>query len=109
MTLTRSVAPAGNGQGPATVVVTAESVPTDASTLLGAASVPCANLAAADASVTAHGFVLGAGPYYALGVLDDFAPEGGSILPPGAITSLSMSNTVPGSIWAATPTGSRLV
>jgi hypothetical protein len=89
ITLTRSVAPIGNGQGPATVILTPSSTPGDASAFFGIATNPCANLAASDASVTATGFVLGAGPYYAVGVLDDFTADGSPGLPPGALTSLS--------------------
>jgi hypothetical protein len=86
--LTRSVAPVGNGQGPATVVLSADLAPVDGGPLFGFASAACANLGAADASAPATGFVLGAGPYYAIGVLDDFGDGGG--LPPGALTSLEL-------------------
>jgi hypothetical protein len=89
VTLTRSVAPIGNGQGPATVIVTPSSTPTDASTFFGVATAPCANLAGADATATANGFVFGSGPYYAVGILDDFTADAASALEPGALTSLS--------------------
>jgi hypothetical protein len=89
MTLTRSAAPAGNGQGPATVIVSPSPTPGDASTFFGLATNPCANLAAADAAVIANGFVLGPGPYYAVGVLDDFAADAGFGLAPGSMTSLA--------------------
>ncbi len=90
VTLTRSVTPIGNGQGPATVIVSQTTTPGDASTFFGLATAPCANLAAADASVTATGFVFGAGPYYAIGILDDFTADAAPALPPGALTSLSL-------------------
>ena len=85
VTLTRSVTPLGNGQGPVEVVVTDDPIPTDASALFGAATASCANLADA-AAVAANGFVLGAGPYDTLAVLDDFGLDAG--LAPGALTSL---------------------
>jgi len=90
VTLTRSAAPIGNAQGPAIVAVTSDSTPSDASALFGAATNPCANLAAADASAIANGFVFGSGPYYALGVLDDFQVDASLSLPPGALSSLAM-------------------
>jgi hypothetical protein len=90
VTLTRSAAPIGNGQGPAIVVVTPDSTPSDASALFGAATSPCANLAMADASAVANGFVFGSGPYYAVGVLDDFDEDASVSLPPGALSSLSL-------------------
>jgi hypothetical protein len=89
VTLTRSATPTGNGQGPATVIVSPSQTPGDASTFFGLATSPCANLAAADASVVANGFVLGAGPYYAVGVLDDYAADSGLDLAPGSLTSLA--------------------
>jgi hypothetical protein len=103
VTLTRSVAPIGNGQGPATVIVTPTAMPTDASALFGLATAPCANLAAADATATANGFVFGSGPYYAVGVLDDFTADAAPALPPGALTSLSL---VDGSVTS--PPSARL-
>ncbi|MGH7269365.1 MAG: hypothetical protein ACREJ3_02960, partial [Polyangiaceae bacterium] len=61
----------------------------------GVATAPCANLPAADASATASGFVLGAGPYYAIGLLDDFTADAAPALPPGALTSLSFVDGSP--------------
>jgi hypothetical protein len=103
VTLTRSVTPIGNAEGPAVVVVTADSTPNDASALFGAATGPCANLAAADASAAANGFVFGTGPYYAVGVLDDFEADASVSLPPGALSSLAM---IDGSL--ASPPSARL-
>jgi hypothetical protein len=103
VTLTRSVTPIGNAQGSAVVVVTPDPTPNDASALFGAATAPCANLAAADASAAANGFVFGAGPYYAVGVLDDFEADASISLPPGALTSLAM---IDGSL--ASPPSTRL-
>jgi hypothetical protein len=103
VTLTRSVPPVGNAQGPAVVVVTADSTPSDASALFGAANAPCANLAATDAAAVANGFVFGLGPYYAFGVLDDFAADASLSLPPGALSSVAM---IDGAI--ASPPSARL-
>jgi hypothetical protein len=89
VTLTRSATPVGNAQGPATVIVTPGPTPTDASAFFGIAQAPCANLAAADAAVAANGFVFGPGPYYSVGVLDDFGADASPGLGPGALTSLS--------------------
>lgn len=89
VTLTRSVTPLGNGQGPGTVIFTPSALPNDASTFFGVASNPCVNLAADDASALVTGFVLGSGPYYAFGVLDDFVADAALALPPGALTSLA--------------------
>lgn len=112
VTLTRSAAPVGNGEGPAAVIVTPSPTPGDGGTLFGFATAPCANLAAADASAAARGFVFGAGPYYAVGLLDDFSADASPGLSPGAMTSLALvdgSLTSPASAQLQYAAGSYVV
>ena len=82
-----SVAPAGNGQGPLTVlVIDGNSVAPDSGALAwGFGKAACAN-ALADGGAKAVGFFIGSGPYYTVPVLDDFGLGGD--FPPGAMTSL---------------------
>ena len=90
VTLNRTVTPAGNGEGPATVVATPDQVPSSTSQLFGVGSNPCARV---DGNNTAEvtGFVFGKGPYYIASQLDDFGlGDGGVSLPPGALVSLEL-------------------
>ena len=88
VTLTRNVAPAGNGQGPATVIATPTAMPGPGAEIFGVAESPCANVAGSQPAQV-DGFVFGKGPYYLAAVLDDFGPaDAGITLPPGALTSL---------------------
>jgi hypothetical protein len=82
-----SVTPAGNGQGPLTVlVVDGNSVaPDGGSRAWGFGSAACANCVA-DGGAKAIAFFVGSGPYYTVPVLDDFGL--GGAFPPGAMTSL---------------------
>ena len=83
MALTRSAAPVGNGQGPATVILSSTATPQDGGAFFGFASAPCANLAAADASVRRpREFVLGAGPYYAASASSTTSPTEAAVCPP---------------------------
>ena len=92
VTMQRTVAPAGNGEGAATFVATTDQVPASGSPLFGIGENPCARVDGNNmAQVT--GFVIGAGPYYVAGVLDDFGlADGGVALPPGALVSLQSEN-----------------
>ena len=91
ITMTRTVTPAGNGEGPATVVATPDQVPTSTSTLFGLATSPCARVDGSN-SAQLTGFVIGKGPYYVVGQLDDFGlGDGGVSLPPGALDSLELA------------------
>jgi hypothetical protein len=90
ITMNRTVTPAGNGEGPATVVATPDQVPTSTSALFGVGENACARV---DGTNTAQvtGFVFGKGPYYIAGQLDDFGlGDGGVSLPPGALVSLDL-------------------
>jgi hypothetical protein len=90
VTMNRSVAPAGNGEGPATAVATPDQSPTSASPLFGEATNACARVDGTNTAVV-PGFVIGKGPYYVAGVVDDFGlDDGGLSLPPGALTSLEV-------------------
>jgi hypothetical protein len=82
-----SVPPAGNGQGPLTVlVIKGNSVAPDAGAQAwGFGTAACADCVA-DGGGKAVAFFVGPGPYYTVPVLDDFG-LGGSF-PPGAMTSL---------------------
>jgi hypothetical protein len=88
VTLNRTVAPAGNAEGPATVVATTTQVPASDSPFFGIATSSCARVDGANTALTT-GFVIGKGPYYVVGLLDDFGTaDAGVSLAPGALTSL---------------------
>ncbi len=90
VTMNRTVTPAGNGEGPAIVVATPDQVPTANSELFGLATNPCASVDGND-TAQATGFVVGKGPYYVVGQLDDFGlGDGGISLPPGSLVSLEL-------------------
>jgi hypothetical protein len=92
VTMNRSVTPAGNGEGPATALATPDQAPGSASPLFGLANNACARV---DGTNTAQvpGFVIGTGPYFIAGVLDDFGlADSGVSLPPGALTSLQAAD-----------------
>jgi hypothetical protein len=82
-----SVPPAGNGQGPLTVlVIKGNSVAPDAGAQAwGYGTAACADCVA-DGGAKAVAFFVGPGPYYTVPVLDDFGFGGN--FPPGAMTSL---------------------
>jgi hypothetical protein len=91
VTMQRTATPAGNGEGPATFVVTTSQVPVTNSPLFGVGQSACSNVSGND-QAQVSGFVIGAGPYYVAGVVDDFGlADGGVSLPPGALTSLAYS------------------
>jgi hypothetical protein len=92
VTMTRTVAPAGNGEGPATFVATTDQVPASGSPLFGAGQSTCARVDGTNMAQVS-GFVIGTGPYYVAGILDDFGlADGGIALPPGALVSLQQTN-----------------
>ncbi len=82
-----SVPPAGNGQGPLSVLVLDSNVVGDdaGTRAWGFGTAACANVLA-DGGATAIGFFIGSGPYFTLPVLDDFGL--GDTFPAGAMTSL---------------------
>ncbi len=69
--VSRSVIPAGNGQGVTTVFALDTNTYTAASKGFGIAQ-GCTNLEGPDASALVEGFVIGKGPYYLSTALDDF-------------------------------------
>jgi hypothetical protein len=82
---------AGNGQGPAKVVLLgSQQVQPGSMAMYGYAKTSCGNLNAAGGLVL-EGFVYGTGPYYALGLLDDLGTDTGSNLPPGGIMDLDIN------------------
>jgi hypothetical protein len=92
VTMTRSVPAAGNGEGPATFVATTGQDLANDLPLFGAGQSPCARVDGTN-QAQVRGFVIGAGPYSVVGVLDDFGTgDGGAGLPPGALTSLQPAN-----------------
>ena len=92
VTMDRGVMPAGNGEGPATFIVTNTPTPGAGAPLFGVGQNPCARVDGTNEAVVS-GFVFGDGPYYTAGILDDFGlADGGVSLPPGALTSLQVSN-----------------
>jgi hypothetical protein len=92
VTMERGVMPAGNGEGPATFVVTNSQTPATGAPLFGVGQNPCARVDGTN-EATVSGFVYGDGPYYVAGILDDFGlADGGVSLPPGALTSLQVSS-----------------
>jgi len=89
VTRTSGVNPAGDGQGPLSVVVTQTQTLTPTTKLFGFGSLPCADLSGTS-SVTLNGMLYGSGPFYVTGVLDDFG-LGTNDLPAGSLASLAMS------------------
>jgi hypothetical protein len=89
VTLTRSVTPVGNAQGPARVIATPDQVPTMGSKIFGAGTSPCANVSN-NRSAEVNGLVFGNGPYYGIAVLDDYATGGN--LPAGSLTTLAFAD-----------------
>jgi hypothetical protein len=92
VTMNRTVAPAGNGEGPASVVATGDQTPSTISSIFGLGTSPCARV---DGTNTAEvtGFVIGKGPYYVVGIVDDFGlGDAGVSLPPGALVSLDVTD-----------------
>jgi len=88
VTLDRTVTPAGNGEGPATVIATPDQAPSSNSSLFGLANNPCVRVDGTNTGLVT-GFVIGKGPYYVIGVLDDFGTgDAGVSLPPGALVSV---------------------
>jgi hypothetical protein len=91
VTMNRSVAPAGNGEGPATFAATPDQVPTASSKLFGLGNSACARVDGTN-QAQVSGFVVGKGPYYVLGALDDFGlADGGGGIPPGSLVSLELA------------------
>jgi hypothetical protein len=90
ITLDRTVTPAGNGQGPAEVIATPDQSPTSGSPVFGIGTSPCTKVDGTNMGVV-PGLVIGKGPYWVAAVLDDFGTsDGGTGLPPGALTSLDL-------------------
>jgi hypothetical protein len=78
------VLPVGNGQGPASsLVIDKQAADTTAKTF-GVAMRGCANVASSHAAIL-EGFLVGEGPYWITGMLDDFGS--GGVVPPGALLS----------------------
>ena len=95
VTMERTTPAVGNGQGAATFVATTDQVPASGSPLFGLGQAACAHVDGAN-TAQVSGFVIGAGPYYVAGVLDDFGlADGGVSLPPGALTSLQVTSAGP--------------
>lgn len=92
VTMDRTVTPAGNGEGPATIIATPDQVPSSTTSIFGLASSACARVDGAN-SAEVTGFVIGKGPYYVVGILDDFGlADGGVSLAPGALVSLDVTD-----------------
>jgi hypothetical protein len=88
-----AVSPAGNGQGPLRLFAVEGNKLGPGLKVFGTAMNPCGDVSGASAAV-ASGWVIGPGPYYLAGWLDDF-DRGGSGIPSGALTSLSFAGGAP--------------
>ncbi len=87
VTMDRGVTPAGNGEGPATFAATPDQVPSSSSHILGIGQSACARVDGTN-QAQVSGFVIGKGPYYVAGDLDDFGSGDGGNLPPGSLVDL---------------------
>lgn len=88
-----AVSPAGNGQGPVRLFAVEGNRLTAGVKVFGTAMNPCGDISGASAAVV-NGWVIGPGPYYLAGWLDDF-DRGGSGIPGGSLTSLSFVGGTP--------------
>jgi hypothetical protein len=89
VTVHRTVTALGDGQGPLNVIAVNNADPAKKPPAFGFATHKCADVVAGD--VTLNGFVVGAGPLWAVGVLNDLGSKGD--LPPGALASLDVTPT----------------
>jgi hypothetical protein len=83
VTVHTTATPLGDGQGKLTALVFNQDNPKDAPAF-GLAQRACADVSAGDVTLT--GFVIGAGPYYVTGALNDFGLKGDG--PPGTLAAL---------------------
>ena len=91
ITLGRTAALEGNGQGPATVLAASQQNLGAGAHLFGLGTAPCANVSGTLTADVA-GFVFGQGPYFVTGVLDDFgASDGGAFFAAGSLSSLEVT------------------
>jgi hypothetical protein len=96
VTVTRTVAPIGNAQGPLSITAFGSDIPGANPDIYGTGSLPCGNVAAPGASAVVTAYVIGPGPYWLLPLLDDFGVgPGGSGLPAGALTSIDFTGATP--------------
>jgi hypothetical protein len=86
VTVKASVTPIGDGQGPLTAVVVASADVTTKPPAFGVANAACADVASG--SVTVTGFVVGQGPYFISGALNDLGLSGD--FPPGTMAALDV-------------------
>jgi hypothetical protein len=92
LTVTMSLAttPAGNAQGPAEFLAVDSVLIAKGAHLFGLGTSACANVSDGG-TADVVGFVLGAGPYYVTGWVDEFGTyEGGVLLPPGSLAALEV-------------------
>jgi hypothetical protein len=94
VTVSRSVAPLGNAQGPLSVAALANANVAAGTDVFGVAQLPCANLKPDGVTVRADGFVIGKGPIHLLTVLDDFG-DGTPGIPNGALTAIDQDAGTP--------------
>jgi hypothetical protein len=88
--MSAATTPVGNAQGPAAFFAVDQPYIGAGSHVFGVGRSACASLADAS-TATVEGFVLGAGPYYVTGWLDDFGTwDGGGVLPPGDLVALEV-------------------
>lgn len=87
VTVHASATPIGDGQGKLSVIVVDNADPTKKPPAFGYALDACADVAAGDVTLT--GFVIGAGPYWVTGVLNDLGLTGD--LPPGSLAALDFT------------------
>ena len=83
-----SATPVGDGQGPLTAVVAGGADAAKKPPAFGLARAACADISK---DVTLTGFVIGKGPYWITGVLNDLGLPGD--LPPGALAALDVTAT----------------
>jgi hypothetical protein len=84
VTVKTTATPIGDGQGKLDVIAVDKPDPGKKPAVFGSASTPCADVTAGDVTLT--GVVVGDGPYYVTGVLNDLGTPGD--LPPGSLVSL---------------------
>jgi hypothetical protein len=88
MTRATSIAPIGNGQGPVLVYPIEGNRLTAGLKVFGLATSPCGDISGASAAI-ANGWVIGKGPYFLAGWVDDF-DAGGYGIGPGALVSVDV-------------------
>jgi hypothetical protein len=87
VTVHASATPIGDGQGKLAIIAVNGADPTKKPPAFGYAVDACADVVAGDVTLT--GFVIGAGPYWVTGILNDLGLPGD--LPPGSLSALDLT------------------